>query len=96
MRQVERDLVVAMIAERILDPCSKLATTRLWHTTTLADEVGVEKAAVEELYSTLDWLLARQRRIEKKRAKGHLAERAVVLYDLTSSSYYGRTCALAA
>jgi len=91
----ERDLVLAMIAQRIIDPCSKLATTREWHDTTLARELGVEEADEDELYGVMDWLLGRQRRIENKLARRHLAEGAVVLYDLTSSSYYGRTCALA-
>ena len=92
----ERDLVVAMIAQRVIDPCSKLATTRQWHDTTLAGELGVEDADEDELYGALDWLLGRQRRIERKLARRHLAEGAVVLYDLTSSSYYGRRCPLAA
>jgi transposase len=91
----ERDLVVAMIAERLIHPCSKLATTRLWHTTTLAEELSVVDADVDELYDALDWLLARQPRIEKKLAERHLSEGAVVLYDTTSSYYEGRRCPLA-
>jgi len=92
----ERDLVLAMIAQRIVDPCSKLATTRQWHDTTLAHQLGVEEADEDDLYAAMDWLLNRQERIENKLAKRHLCEGAVVLYDLTSSSYYGRTCPLAA
>ena len=91
----ERDLVLAMLAQRLLDPCSKLATTRLWHTTTLAQELGVQDADANELYNALDWLLKRQGRIEKKLAKRHLEEGAVVLFDVSSSSYHGRTCPLA-
>jgi transposase len=91
----ERDLVVAMLVQRLVGPCSKLATTREWHDTTLAQELGVEDADEGELYAALDWLLERQERIENKLAKKHLHEGAVVLYDLTSSSYYGRTCPLA-
>ena len=91
----ERDLVMAMIAQRLLDPCSKLATTRLWHTTTLAQELGVEDADANELYDVLDWLRQRQGRIEKKLAKRHLEDGAVVLFDVSSSSYHGRTCPLA-
>src|ERR1700752_4172139 len=91
----ERDGVVAMIAQRLLEPCSKLATTRAWHTTTLAEEFGVQDATEDDLYQTLDWLLARQERIEKKLAKRHLAEGCLVLYDVTSSYYEGRTCPLA-
>ena len=91
----ERNLVMAMIAQRILDPCSKLATTRQWHATTLARELGVEDADANELYAALDWLLQRQPRIEKKLAKRHLEEGAKVLFDVSSSSYHGRTCPLA-
>lgn len=91
----ERDLVVAMIAERLIHPCSKLATTRLWHTTTLAEELSVEQADEDDLYEAMDWLLARQERMEKKLARRHLSEGAVVLYDVTSSYYEGRTCRLA-
>jgi hypothetical protein len=83
----EADLVIAMIAERLLDPCSKLATTRLWHTTTLAEELGVAQADEDDLYAALDWLLARQPRIEKNLAERHLTEGATVLYDVTSSYY---------
>ena len=64
----ERDLVVAMIAERLIHPCSKLASTRHWNDTTLAEELGVADGDVDELYDALDWLLARQRRIERKLA----------------------------
>jgi len=94
-RSRQRDLVVAMIAERILHPCSKLATTRLWHTTTLAEQLAVADADVDELYAALDWLLARQKRIEKKLAKRHLRDGDQALYDVSSSYYEGRTCVLA-
>ena len=92
----ERDLVVGMLVQRLIDPCSKLATVREWQDTTLAQELGVSDASEEDLYGALDWLLNRQERIENKLAKRHLHEGAVVLYDLTSSTYYGRTCPLAA
>jgi len=91
----ERHLVLAMLAERLLYPCSKLATTRLWHTTTLAQELAVEDCDEDHLYRALDWLLARQGRIEKKLAQRHLSEGAVVLYDVSSSYYEGYTCPLA-
>jgi len=94
-RSRERDLVVAMIAERVIHPCSKLATTRLWHTTTLAEELGVAEADEDDLYEAMDWLLARQDRIEKKLAMRHLSEGSLVLYDVTSSYYEGRRCPLA-
>jgi transposase len=94
-RSRERDLVVALIAERLLHPCSKLATTRLWHTTTLAEELAVTDADEDDLYEAMDWLLARQARIEKKLAARHLGEGCLVLYDVTSSYYEGRCCPLA-
>ncbi len=91
----ERDLVMAMVAERILKACSKLATTRLWHTTTLAEELKVEDARVDELYAALDWLLPRQTRIEAKLAARHLKDGGLVLYDASTSYYEGKTCPLA-
>ncbi len=91
----ERDLVVAMIAERLLHPCSKLATTRLWQTTTLAEELGVGDADVDELYAALDWLLERQASIETGLAQRHLREGGLVLYDVSTSYYEGHTCPLA-
>ncbi len=94
-RSPQRDLVVAMIVERLLHPCSKLATTRLWHASTLAQEVSVERNDEDDLYEALDWLLARQPRIEQKLAGRHLDEGALVLYDVSSSYYEGRHCPLA-
>jgi transposase/ribosomal protein L35 len=91
----QRDLVVAMIAERLIAPSSKLATTRLWSSSTLAEELSVGDADVDELYQALDWLLARQHRIEAKLAARHLKDGAVVLYDTTTSYYEGRSCPLA-
>ena len=94
-RSRARDLVLAMIVERLMHPCSKLATTRLWSTTTLGESLGVADADVDELYDALDWLLARQPHIEKTLAARHLREGGVVLYDVSSSYYEGRTCPLA-
>jgi len=91
----QRDLVMAMIAERLLYPCSKLATTRLWHATTLAEELHVAEATEDDLYQALDWLLARQAHIEKKLAQRHLHDGSLVLYDVSSSYYEGHTCPLA-
>ncbi len=91
----ERDLVVAMIVQRLIDPCSKLATTQQWHTTTLAEELGVGEATEDDLYEAMDWLLERKERIEKKLAARHLTEGGLVLYDVSSSFYEGRTCPLA-
>ena len=94
-RTRERDLVLAMIIERLIHPCSKLAITRLWHSTTLAELLAVGDADEDELYATMDWLLARQSRIEKKLAKRHLSDGCQVLYDVSSSYYEGHTCPLA-
>ena len=91
----QRDLALAMIVERLLDPCSKLATTRLWHTSTLAEELNVADATEDDLYQAMDWLLARQARVEKKLAARHLRDGALVLYDVSSSYYEGHTCPLA-
>jgi hypothetical protein len=91
----EKSIIVALIAERLIEPASKLATTRLWKESTLARQVGVEDVRVEEVYQALRWLLNRQERIEKKLAKRHLTPGAFVLYDLTSSYFEGRTCPLA-
>lgn len=91
----ERDLIVAMIAERLLHPCSKLATTRSWSSTTLAQQLGVQDADEDELYAAMDWLLSRQEQIENKLGARHLSEGCQVLYDVSSSYYEGRTCPLA-
>jgi transposase len=91
----QRDLVIAMIAERLLFPSSKLAHTRHWHSTTLAEELDVAYATEDHLYEAMDWLLKRQGAIEKKLARRHLGEGAMVLYDVSSSYYEGKTCPLA-
>lgn len=90
-----RNLVIAMIAERLVFPSSKLANTRHWHDTTLAEELDVADADEDQLYDAMDWLLERQAAIEKKLAKRHLTDGALVLYDVTSSYYEGKTCPLA-
>ncbi len=91
----ERDLVLAMVAARILAPHTKLATTRWWHTTTLAEDFGVAEANEDDLYAAMDWLLARQDTIQKKLAARHLSAGGLVLYDLSSSYFEGTTCPLA-
>ena len=91
----ERDLVCAMVAARIVAPHTKLATTRWWHTTTLAEDFGVADATEDDLYAAMDWLLAHQGTIQKKLAARHLSEGSLVLYDLTSSYFEGTMCPLA-
>jgi hypothetical protein len=91
-----RDLVIAMVAARILEPQSKLATTRWWSDTTLAEALDVGDADEDDLYEAMDWLLSRQPHIEKKLAARHLDDDGLALYDLTSSYFEGVTCPLAA
>lgn len=96
----ERDRVIAMIAARILNPGSKLATTRALNaatcSNTLAEACGIDDDVHEnDLYDAMDWLLKRQARIEKSLASRHLQDGSLVLYDLTSSYFEGTTCPLA-
>ena len=91
----ERELVLAMVASRIVEPAPKLATTRWWHTTTLAEDCGVSEASEDHLYAAMDWLLTRQDAIQKKLARRHLRDGGLVLYDLSSSYFEGACCPLA-
>lgn len=95
-RSRQRDLVVAMVAARILEPQSKLATTLWWADTTLPEILEVNDADEDDLYDAMDWLLERQSGIENKLADRHLENNALALYDLTSSYFEGQTCPLAA
>ena len=90
----ERERVCALIAARVLAPHTKLATTRWWHTTTLAEEFGVAGADEDDLYAAMDWLLERQPLIERKLAARHLGEGSLALYDLSSSYFEGTHCPL--
>jgi transposase len=94
----QRDLVIAMIVARILDPVSKLATARGLHSDTLHSSLGellhVDSADESELYQAMDWLLPRQSRIEQELAKRRLSNGGLVLYDLTSTYFEGRHCPL--
>ncbi len=94
-----RDLVLAMIVARILDPASKLATARGLHSETLHHSLGqllhLQDADESELYQAMDWLLPRQAHIEQELAKRHLSNGGLVLYDLTSTYFEGRHCPLA-
>jgi transposase len=91
----ERDRVCAMVAARVLAPHTKLATTRWWHTTTLAEEFAVEQADEDDVYAAMDWLLEHQANIERKLAARHLHSGALALYDLSSSYFEGTHCPLA-
>jgi hypothetical protein len=96
----ERNLVLAMIIARILEPGSKLATARSLDCQTLSSTLAAEcqlegNIHENDLYAAMDWLLCRQARIEKALASRHLVDGSLVLYDLTSSYMEGVTCPLA-
>ena len=94
-----RDLVLAMIVNRVIAPSSKLATAKALDPATAASSLGVELALGEvdedELYAALDWLYERQGAIEAALAKRHLKGGTLVLYDVSSSYVEGRCCVLA-
>ncbi len=96
----ERDLVVAMIVQRVIAPGSKLSATRRFEQSTLGEELGLGEVKEAELLAAMDWLLARQDRVEKTLARRHLPDAgedggdAFVLYDLSSSYLEGRKCPL--
>jgi len=95
----EHSLSVAMIVSRLIDPQSKLATARgLGNETTfntLGEIRGVNSASEDDLYAAMDWLGERQERIEAKLSARHLHNGSLVLYDVTSTYFEGRTCPLA-
>ena len=99
-RHPKRQLVLAMVAARILDPCSKLATAQRLDSGTLSislgEVLGVGGADTDDLYAALDWLYRGQSRIEKKLADRHLVEGDRVLWDVTPVPFESRTCELAA
>lgn len=98
-RTRERDLCLAMIVARIVDPRSKLATARglggETQLSTLGELLGVADATEDDLYAAMDWLRQRQDKIEQSLATRHLADGCVVLYDLSSTYFEGRKCPLA-
>jgi hypothetical protein len=99
-RSPERDRAVALIAARVFAPDSKLATARALNapsaTSTLGEMLGLGMVEAEDLYAAMDWLEARQAKIEKALAKRHLHDGTLVLYDVSSSYFEGRSCPLAA
>ena len=94
-----RDLVLALIISRILDPTSKLAAARALSPATASSSLGevlaLGRVDEDELYTALDWLLARQPAVEAALAKRHLSNGTLVLYDVSSSYMEGRRCPLA-
>lgn len=95
----QRQCVLAMIANRILDPGSKLAAARALDAetrrSTLGEELGLNRIDEDDLYEAMDWLLPRQPQLEAALAKRHLSEGTLVLYDVTSTYFEGHSCPLA-
>lgn len=95
----ERDLVVAMVVSRVIEPASKLATSRSFDprcaSSTLPKALDLGRVDEDDLYRAMDWLAERQGRIEGKLAKKHLRDGSLILYDVTSSYYTGTSCPLA-
>jgi hypothetical protein len=95
----QRQRVLAMIVARLIEPTSKLATARGIGEHTASSSLGhvlrVETADEDDLYEAMDWLLRRQVAIEKKLARRHMDEATLVLYDVSSTYFEGRSCPLA-
>jgi hypothetical protein len=96
----ERDLVLALIISRVIQPGSKLSTLTWWDDTTLGADLGVADASTDDIYAAMDWLEHRQDAIEARLAARHLAPEAnparTALFDLSSSWLEGTRCPLAA
>jgi hypothetical protein len=94
----QRDLVTAMITAAVIDGSSKLATARGLRAETAASSLGsllgLEACDEDDLYAAMDWLLPRQQAIEDALAARHLREGTLVLYDVSSAAFEGRTCPL--
>lgn len=94
-----RDLVMALIISRVVRPKPKLSTLSWWSDTTIGPDLAVSDASTDEIYAAMDWLVARQDKIETKLADKHLGRQAnpkgMALFDLTSAWVTGRHCALA-
>jgi len=96
----KRDLVTAMLVAQVIDPGSKLATARGLRTETatssLGQLLGVCGCDEDDLYAAMDWALARKDAIENALAARHLVNGTLVLYDVSSAAFEGRTCPLGA
>ena len=92
----ERDIVLALIAQRLIEPCSKLATSLRFRLSTVAQDFGLPEDLDEnDIYSAMDWIAGRQKFIERKLAARHLDDGGMAFYDLSCSSYHGTHCELA-
>lgn len=98
-RSQERDLIVAMVVARVLEPCSKLATARGLgeeaQLSALLEELGLSDVDEDKLYAAMDWLYLQQGAIEQRLAHRHLHDGSLVLYDVTSTYFEGHSCPLA-
>jgi Transposase DDE domain len=96
----QRDLVTAMITAAVIDGSSKLATARGLRAETAASSLGsllgLQACDEDDLYAAMDWLLPRQGQIEDALAVRHLHDGTLVLYDVSSAAFEGRTCPLGA
>ena len=96
----QRDLVTAMAVAPVIEPDSKLAIARGLRaqtaTSSLGEVLGVTGCDEDDLYAAMDWLAARQEPVENALAARHLAGGALVLYDVSSAAFEGRTCPLGA
>ena len=97
----ERDLALALIIARVVEPGSKLATTTWWTDTTMAQDLGITDANTNDVYAAMDWLAERQESIESKLARRHLEDSEsnpdrLAMFDLSSSWMTGSHCPLAA
>jgi hypothetical protein len=95
-----RDLALALIISRVVQPGSKLSTLTWWTDTTLGADLGIAGASTDDIYAAMDWLEDRQDAIEAELARRHLAPEPnpsrMALFDLSSSWLEGRCCPLAA
>jgi len=98
-RSPERNRAVALVAARVLEPSSRLAVARMLDpqtaASTLGDVLDVAGTTPDQLYAAMDWLGERKQKIEAKLAERHLREGTLLLYDVTSTYFEGRSCPLA-
>ena len=92
----ERSIILALVAQRVLSPGSKLACTRKWHVSSVADVFGVADVRVDEVFGAMDWLASRQGAVEERLAARHLSAGTPLLFDLSSSYVEGTHNELAA
>ncbi|MGH3214754.1 MAG: IS1634 family transposase, partial [Trebonia sp.] len=96
----QRDLVTAMAVAQVIAPDSKLAIARGLReetaATSLGEILGAGSCDEDDLYAAMDYLQDRQDTIQDALAARHLAGGTLVLYDVSSAAFEGRTCPLGA